>query len=95
MAVGIALVPAGCSGIAGDPVKTAIPFDTPYDMRANMVAVCYSGQVSTPEQVAAAAAALCKEPDMPVAHWRDDLVFNGCPLFKKRRAVFACKPPKK
>ena len=84
----------GCSSIAGDPVKTSIPSDVPYDMRANMVAVCYSAQVSTPEQVSAAAAELCKEPDTPVELWRGDFVFNDCPFFKKRRAVFACKAPK-
>ncbi|GAG05629.1 unnamed protein product [marine sediment metagenome] len=94
MAAGAALVLAGCSSIAGDPVKTSVPHDVPYDMRAKMVAVCYSTGVSAPEQVATAAAELCKEPDTPVELWRDDLVFNDCPLFKKRRAVFACKAPK-
>lgn len=95
LTVAATLALAGCSSIAGDPARTAIPFDTPYDIRGNMVAVCYSAQVSKPEQVAAAAAELCREPDTPVEILSDDLVFNGCPFFKKRRAVFACKYPKK
>lgn len=95
MATGAALALAGCSGIAGDPVTTSIPHDVPYEMRASAVAVCYSAHVSTLDEVAAAAAALCREPDTPVTLWRDDLVFNDCPLFKKRRAVFTCMSLKK
>ena len=94
-AAGAALFLAGCSAVAGDPVRTTIPHDVPYEMRPSAVAVCYSAYVSTPEQVMAAAAELCREPDTPVALWRDDLVFNDCPLFKKRRAVFTCNSPKK
>jgi hypothetical protein len=93
-AAGAVLVLAGCASVAGDPMKTAIPHDVPYADRPGMVAVCYSTYVSTPEQVAAAAAELCKEPDTPVVLWRDDLMLNDCPLLKKRRAVFTCTAAK-
>jgi len=86
---------AGCASIAGDPERTDVPHDAPYAMRSRMVAVCYSAQVSTPEQVSSAAAALCNEPDTPVTLWREDLVLNSCPFFKKRRAAFSCNYPKK
>ena len=86
---------AGCASVAGDPERTDVPHDAPYAMRSRMVAVCYSAQVSTPEQVTTAAAALCREPDTSVTLWREDLVLNGCPFFKKRRAAFSCNYPKK
>jgi len=95
VAAGAALALAGCASVAGDPEKTAIPYDAPLDVRSGMVAVCYSAHVSTPEQVSVAAAELCSEPNTPVRLWRDDLVMNECPLFKKRRAVFICAPIKK
>lgn len=95
LAVGAVTVAAGCASVAGDPERTSIPFDVPHEMRSRVVAVCYSARVSTAEQVAKAAAEFCAEPDTPVELWREDLVFNECPLFKKRRAVFSCKYPKK
>lgn len=86
---------AGCASIAGEPERTNIPNDAPYDIRSRLVAVCYSAHVSTTAQVAKAAAELCREPDTPVELWRDDIVLNDCPFFKKRRAVFTCNYPKK
>jgi hypothetical protein len=95
IALGVFLALAGCASIAGDPERTTLPYDVPYDERGRLVAVCYSAHVSTVEQVSAAAAEFCGEQDTPVTLWREDLVFNDCPIVKKRRAVFACRPLKK
>jgi hypothetical protein len=85
---------AACASIAGEPSMTTLPEDMSDEMRDRAVAVCYAASASTREDLEAAAKENCPEPGSSVAFRSEDLVFNDCPMVKKRRAVFLCTAPK-
>lgn len=78
----------------GEPSKTGVPKEVSVRPDQQAVGVCYNGNNTTRESLAAAARDLCKEPGSTVEFRTEDLHFNNCPLLKKRRAVFVCTDPK-
>ena len=80
--------------VVGDPSETNVPGEVTVRPDQEAVAVCYNGNNTTREALAATARDLCKEPGSTVRFRTEDLHFNECPLLKKRRAVFVCTDPR-
>ncbi len=97
IAVGLlAATLAACGGvrsIGGDPVKTSLPQTLKSQPGTNPVAVCYVGGDPKAADIVSAVQEICKEPGSTVSFHSNDLVFNDCPLMKKRRAVYYCTAP--
>ncbi len=83
-----ALLLAGC---AGQPSTTGIP--PALQEKGDAVAVCYDPDATTRAEVEKVARKACPKEDSEIRLWREDVVFNGCPLFKKTRATFLCVAP--
>ena len=92
----IALILSACGvirSIGGEPVKTSLPQHFKNKAGATPIAVCYVDGDPKAPGIVDAVRALCKEPGSTVTFHSNDLVFNDCPVMKKRRAVYYCTPP--
>lgn len=88
---------AGCGwigGLSGDPSTTGVPQRVSDRFEGAHVGLCYNGHDTSRDGLFAAARERCPEPGSDVRFRYQDLNLNDCPLFKKRRAVFACIPPR-
>jgi hypothetical protein len=92
----LAIILAACGvvrSIGGDPVKTSLPQNFQNKAGATAVAICYVDGDPKAPAIVTAVRELCKEPGSTVAFHSNDLVFNDCPMMKKRRAVYFCTAP--
>ena len=59
---------------------------------APVVSICYSSRSATREQIIALARAECPANAQSLQVWQQDTFSNACPLTKKIRVSFLCRP---
>lgn len=88
--LGATLLVSGCP----DPGLTENPLGTP-DSGPPVVSVCYPPLVTDRAEIDGVALAGCEEAGIErpeLAYWKRTVIFNDCPLFKKVRAAYECRP---
>lgn len=81
----VALLLAGC---ADSPSLTNSDAVNRTDLPT--VSLCYAGQTTTREALAALAMENCPDGTSAVQVWDHDTFFNDCPISKKNRVTYQC-----
>ncbi|MCG8358150.1 MAG: hypothetical protein MI920_21500 [Kiloniellales bacterium] len=73
----------------GERPKPVGPHD--YDDSPRPIALCYSSQLNTPEEVRDRVRELCPN-DGQVVYFNEDAFLNQCSIFQPNRVTFICTP---